>query len=320
MKKTILAMAITGLFATTAQATNVYDMDGVKVDLFGDAEVQYVNDIAERVDDKVIRIKEANFGFDLGYDIGNGLTVGGLVKFGAADDEGQNTATLSDAYVGISSAEWGTLTAGKTVTIFDGAGIGSDYEFGYGDFYEQDNSGEQVVKYQLDKDMFYGGVAYLMSTEADVNTNGEAWDANLGARFAGFDVAAFFGQAKVTDDPAATAPADPTHDVNNYVFNVKYQIADLGLAASYGVTDDESVASGEDDKNMGVTATYQLDKARFAAGYAVFDVADQDKDVKNFYVNASYAFTGNVNVYAEIGGSDADNTETGYAAGMEINF
>jgi predicted porin len=311
MKKTILAMAITGLFATTAQATNVYDMDGVKVDIFGDAEVQYLNDIAKSDTDKVIDVNEANFGFDLGYDIGNGLTVGGLVKFGAAD----GTATLSDAYIGVSSADWGTLTAGKTVTILDGAGIGSDYAFGLTSFYEQEVGGEQVVKYQLDKGAFYGGVAYLMSTEAGTNTNEDAYDANIGARFAGFDVAAFFGQYNATSG-ADKLPDTDTHTIDNMVINVKYQLADLGLAASYGNIDDET--EDNDVDSIAFTATYQLDKAKFAAGWA--NVDDSVDDFNQYYVNASYAFTGNVNVYAEIGGSDEDDTETGYAMGMEINF
>ena len=66
MKKTILAMAVAGLFATTAQAATVYDADGATVGLFGDADVQYYNGTAEDksdgVNDGVIRIDDADFG------------------------------------------------------------------------------------------------------------------------------------------------------------------------------------------------------------------------------------------------------------------
>ena len=314
MKKTILATAITGLFATTAQAANLYDMDGVTVDIFGDAEVRYINDIADPVldEDKIIDVNEANFGFDLGYDLGNGLTVGGVVKLGVAS----GTATLSDAYIGITASEWGTLTAGKTVTMLDGAGIGGDKAFGLDSFYEQEVGGEQVIKFTLDKDAFYGGIAYLMSTEANTNTNEDAFDAQIGARFADFDVAAFYGHAEVTTVAGDTTPNVPTTGVDNVVINVKYQLDNLGLAASYGMVD---LDDGADTDSIAVTATYAMDNTTFAAGVANIDTDGSD-DVTQYYVNAQYAFTGNVGVYAEIGGNDADDTELGYAAGMEVSF
>ncbi len=43
-------------------------------------------------------------------------------------------------------------------------------------------------------------------------------------------------------------------------------------------------------------------------------------DVNQYYANASYAFSDNVNTYFEIGGNDDDDTELGYVAGMAISF
>ena len=54
MKKTILAMAITGLFAATAaQAATVYDADGVTLQINGDVKVNYGSDVREFGDNKV---------------------------------------------------------------------------------------------------------------------------------------------------------------------------------------------------------------------------------------------------------------------------
>ena len=61
MKKTILAIAITGLFAATAaQAATIYDTDGVKLNIYGDVEVQYYND-NNKTHDAVISIDDCRF-------------------------------------------------------------------------------------------------------------------------------------------------------------------------------------------------------------------------------------------------------------------
>lgn len=313
MKKTILATMLTSLFAaTTAYSATMHDADGITLELFGEIELQYVNDLEED-EDAIIDIDEATFGVEAGYDITDDITAIGVVSFDASDDDDNNSnAVLDDAYVGFSSANYGTITIGQQVTIFDDAGIGSDFEFGLASFYEQNDNGEQVIKYTIDKGNAYGGIAYLLDNgESDDGL--DAIDAKLGVRFGGADLTAFYGQGELENGG----------DVKNLNLEARYTIDALTLAAAYA-----TVSSDDDNSDMdnyGLAATYQLNKAQFAAGWSLteLDSGSSINDGDNFnsyFVNVSYSFITNVTAYAEIGGNDQDDTELGYVAGMNITF
>jgi len=216
---------LTSLFAaTTAYSATMHDADGITLELFGEIELQYVNDLEED-EDAIIDIDEATFGVEAGYDITDDITAIGVVSFDASDDDDNNSnAVLDDAYVGFSSANYGTITIGQQVTIFDDAGIGSDFEFGLASFYEQNDNGEQVIKYTIDKGNAYGGIAYLLDNgESDDGL--DAIDAKLGVRFGGADLTAFYGQGELENGG----------DVKNLNLEARYTIDALTLAAAYAL-------------------------------------------------------------------------------------
>ena len=313
MKKTILATVLTSLFAaTTAHSAMMHDADGISVELYGEVELQYVNDKAEG-EDAIIDIDEANFGVQAGYDINEDFTAIGVVSFDASDDDDDTSnAVLDDAYVGFTSEKYGTLTIGQQVTIFDDAGIGSDKEFGLESFYEQTDNGEQVIKYTFDKDSVYGGVAYLL--DDDESDDGQsAIDGKIGVRFEGVDLTAFYGRGELVDGG----------DVTNLNLEARYTIGDVTLAGAYASVNSDDETAGDVD-SFGLAATYQLGKAQFATGWSL---TDYDLDSRNngdkmnsYFVNASYAFSSNVSSYVELGGDDSDDSELGYVAGMAVTF
>ncbi|GLS92261.1 porin [Psychromonas marina] len=315
MKKTILALAVTGLFATTAQAATIYEADGVQVNVYGDIEVGFLNTTSEDTD-VVIHIDDADFGFGLGYDLGNGYTVGGVLEFSGEDGD----VSLGDTFVGIKSDRTGTLTIGKQATIYDDAGIGNDYQFGFQNFYEQDkNSGFQVIKYKIDHGNVYGGIAYLMNTELEETTNEYAVDANFGFRVADFDFTVFYGQAEVTKVPNNTTDGLPTNTVSNYTVEGRYQLDALALALTVAGTD-----NGSDDNSLSYGGSFAYaaeNNVGFGAGIAYSDMeATTGEGILGYYVNLSYEFTSKVNTYIEVGGNDMDDTEVGYAAGVQVAF
>jgi len=333
MKKILLAIAITTLFTTTAQTAIIYDKNGVTVDIYGDVEVQFFkskikdtnakNSDGSYKDDQngenqnVIRIDDADFGFKLAYDIGNGLKVIGKVEFSGE----KGTATLGDTFVGVKSDDWGTLTVGKQATIYDDAGIGGDYEFGATSFYEQDKkSGHQVIKYKFDKNMFYGGVAYLFNSTENVNNSESAVDAKFGVRVVDFDFTAFIGQAQVARNPDDVQ--SKTDSVLNYTLEARYQLGDLGLAITYAGTDATDKPSVDKKGSCyGTTAIYKIDKITFGGGiFSIDNAATSNKSQTDYYLNVAYAFSPTVKVFTELGGSSKDNTELGYVAGLQIKF
>jgi len=318
MKKTILAVAVASLFATTAQAAAIYEADGLTVDVYGDAEVLLFNDTLKNSDkDNTIQIDDADFGFKMGYELANGMTVGGVVEFSG---EG-GTAQLGDTFIGASFANAGTVTMGKQATVYDDAGIGADYQFGFSDFYEQGkDSGYQVIKYQGDWDMFYGGVAYLLSTNDNTNS-AESWvDGKIGARMAGFDLTAFYGKGDAATTADNTKDA-PTVTVSQYTLELRYGFADVDLAATYASSDATNLATVADKRNSaGATVAWNINggPTTVAAGYA--NTKFGDSSVNDYYANAAYRFTSNVNAYVELGGNNKDDSELGYAAGMQVSF
>jgi len=306
MKKTILATMLTSLFAATgAHSATMHDADGLTVELYGDVEVQAINTLDEDEGHK-IQLDEANFGVETAYDINGDVAAVGVISFESiTDNDNENGATLDEAYVGFASGKYGTITVGKQVTIFDDAGIGGDFQFGFNDFYEQTTSSEQVIKYTVDKGNYYGGIAYIVNQE---DSDGQRTvDGKLGVRFSDVDLTVFYGKSDL----------EAGGDVENINFEARYTIDQLTLAAAYATTE----MDGDNDvKSLGLAATYQVNaQVQLAVGYANID-EDNEDDINQYYANASYAFGNNVTTYFEIGGNDDDNTELGYVAGMAISF
>jgi len=318
MKKTILAMAVASLFTgATAQAATIFEQEHLTIDVYGDLEVIYINKINEKEqsdgtfkdEDPVIDIDDADFGFELGCNIGTEVSVTAVLEFTGEGDD----VELDDAFVGFVSDKWGSLTVGQQVTIFDDAGIGSDYQFGFNDFFEQDVASTQVIKYTVDAGTFYGGIAYLLNNATGSDDNEHAIDGKVGMRFADFDFVVFYGDSDTVID-------DEIVESTNLNFELYYTLGDIGLAAAYSTRDVETNGGSEVTTDAyGLAATYQMGKAQFAVGWALIDGEDQDT-INDYYINASYAYTNSVNMYVEVGDSDDDNTEFGYVAGMQVTF
>jgi len=312
MKKTILATMLTSLFAATAaHSATVYDANDMTLDVYGDVEVQAKKGTADN-SDKIINIDDADFGFKVGYNIGNGVTALAVVEIdGDTEDDGTN---LDDGYVGLSSATWGTVTAGKQLTISDDIGIGNDYEFGISTSHNSITEGKQVVKYTLDKGSYYGGISYLVNTGTDADKQ-DSLDAKLGARMGGLDLTAYYTDSDTVTSSTATNP-NVAYETQTVLLEARYAFEDLALAASAASTDNGTQA---DATSFGLAAVFTVDKMAYSAAWSVVDTDNADK-VNNYFVNAAYAFNSNVTAYVELAGDDTDDSEIGYAAGMAVSF
>ncbi|MEL0630563.1 porin [Psychromonas aquatilis] len=323
MKKTILATMLTSLFAATAaQSATVVDSDGVTVNLTGELEIQFAKDF-DTAGPK-LDVYDANVGVDVAYALTDSVSAIGVISFdtqNGEDDESNADAELDDAYVGFASDTYGTLTFGKQVTIYDDAGISEDYRLGYSSFYDQDDSGEQVIKYTFERNAVYGGIAYMLNDGDNVNNDAYAVDGKLGVRFSGLDLTVFYGQGEKGETADTVAEiGDKSKSLN---LEARYTIADLTLMAAYGMVDRDagnSTGYTHDDEGYAAGALYTIDKVVLAGGWALLDADNADHEVNSYYANVTYNFNSNVNVYAEVGGDDAEDSEVGYVAGMTVTF
>ncbi|KGY09559.1 porin [Vibrio sinaloensis] len=315
MKKTLVALSVL-MAATSAQAIELYNQDGATVNMGGDIEVRYKKDTAKDSEFKQ-EIDDSDLNFDIRYAVNDQLSVGGyweLNDLATKDGEG------GDAYVSFITTEFGTVKIGKTATQLDDAGVGSDYLFGIESFVEAtDFSGDEVVRYDLDKGNFYFGLAAMQdkANEDLVGEDGNYFDFKAGYRVADFDLSAFYGKAKLrgSDDDGAVEA-----DLSIGALQATYGgIENLNLEVGYYKAEESKADT--DAQTFAFAADYTMDKVKFAGGISSTDYSVSSKeDHKDWFINAGYTLAPNTTVYAEVGGNDKEESETGFGVGIKSSF
>ncbi len=331
MKKTILAMTVPAamLAAGTANAAvNLYNQDGVSVDVSGAAEVQYINKFSTTQDGHV-RIDDADLMFNASIDVTEGLkAVAGLgLKFESGtgiNDYSDVSDTQSDRlYVGLSS-NFGTLTMGRQLLLADDMGNAKDYELGTEQIGAAVANAGQVIKWVYDNGMVYGGLNVALDDNpgnaAATDTGREAMGLRVGARFQGLDARVYYQDA--TNVNAA-------FDQTTMNFELDYAMGAFDVSASFGQQENKDVATAAKTTFdfWQISGGFQAnEKTSFALGY---DAKSQSDDVNTIdsstvYVNATYSLHSNARIYAEVGMQDSNKpdhaSDTGYLVGMEVKF
>lgn len=325
MKKTLLALSV--LLASTAAnaGIEVYNKDGATVNIGGDLEVVFKKDVKKDAKTEQ-QIQDADIKFDIRYAVNEEVSVGGYWEF--QGDQNKTTdggsAIMGDVYFAVYTANMGTLKVGDTCTFGDDLGVGSDYQFGLSEAIDSSSAfcGDEVVKYNIDKGAFYGGIAYR-DNQKDTNVTGQdlngevpltnidgrtsaMMDLNVGFRAAGFDVLAYYGDVSSSDDQIIAV-------------EVRYGLDALDLEVGYYTTEGATSSDGGDTIALG--AEYTMGMWSFAVG-----AADQDfnnnatEDYTQYFANVDYAVAPGTKLYAELGSNDKNDSETGYAAGVKVEF
>ncbi|KIE21986.1 hypothetical protein SE23_07205 [Vibrio sinaloensis] len=335
MKKTLLAIAILAS-GTASAAINVHTSENVSVDVSGAVEVQafqsrfnvkndkaYNEDVKGRLDDGDLQI-------DISAPINDDLK--GIASTGWKYES--NAVENDLLFVGLQSASFGTLTAGRQATIVDGSGISNDIEFGLG-LYDSDGdnqsvflvtSGDEVLKYKFEKDGYWAGISYYQNNDASEKNEENAFDLGAGATFADLTVAAYYQNASAKE-------AGKKGSQKAYQLDASYKLDALTLGASYA---DSDLKIGSTKASLDVaklTAAYTIEKTTFALGADQGHVKANGQKVKlnNYYANVTYKFTDNVKAYSEVGYLNSDKLEKalkaegaklklGYVVGLEVKF
>jgi len=334
MKKTLLALAV--LAAGSAQAgVNLYDQEGVVVDVAGAAEVQYFQGYAAN-SDSAFRLDDGDLAFTTTVPVSNNLNAVASLAFNFEDKgEAEGAVKNDELWVGFSSNDFGTITFGRQYLIADDSGIGKDVELGGDGIDFVQAQGDQTVKYVFDNGQFYAGLSALLK---ETNPEGNAdetkiIDGRLGARFGDLDVRGYlYSGEDVSSDKfdIFTITVDGKKvaqniDIDGFQLEGEYIMGAFAFAASYGQVDYELSANTSQKAEADTAAlagSYTMDKTTFALGYTYWDVdvTGTNVDANTFYANVTQQMHANVKVYGEIGTTDVDNSEFGYVAGMEVSF
>lgn len=315
MKKTLLALSVFAA-ATSAQAFELYNQDGVTVNMGGDIEVVYMNALT---DDKETTtkdetdfkqdIQDADVKFDVRYAMTDSVQFGAFFEI---QDTGTNTG---DTYVALYTETMGSLKIGKLCTSLDDAGIGADYQYGITTFFKGASNGNfclpEAVRYDIDTGSFYATVAMAQDKAGEnkaIGKNSVFLDTRIGYRVADFDFTVLGGTTETeTKDTETLLGAE-----------VRYAgVENLNLAAAYYSMDLDK----ETSNTVALAAEYQLDVVALAAGYSFSSSDDKIvEDLNTWYVNAGYPLAPNTTAYVEVGGNDVKDSETGLAIGVKAEF
>ncbi|MGF1699121.1 porin [Photobacterium makurazakiensis] len=324
MKKTLLALSV--LAAGSAQAgINLYDANGVVVDLSGAAEVQYLQPIQDKDsnDDAGLHLDDGDLQLNTTVAVTSQLNA--VAGIGFAFEK--RDVTNDELWVGL-GGDFGTLTFGRQLYISDDMGIGKDYELGFEQMDFVQTEGNEAIKYVFDNGQFYFGFTHDLDAEASSpatdfrGSDGTVTDVRLGARFADFDVRGYYYTADDIARDNGTSINTGT-DVEGFNLEGEYVMGAFALAASYGQVEytDSATNVVEDDVDViELNGSYTMGKNTFALGY---NRADGDNDtIDNVYANVTHQLHSNVKVYGELGWADADNQDldVGYLVGMEVKF
>ncbi|PSW07510.1 porin [Photobacterium lipolyticum] len=319
MKKTLLALAVPALLAagSATAGVNLYDADGVKTDLSGAAEVQYFQGYEENSDAK-IRLDDGDLAVNTTVAVSGSLNA----VAGLAFEMESGDVTNDELWVGL-AGDFGTLTIGRQYLIADDSGIGKDYELGGDGLDFVVANGDQTIKYLFDNGQFYAGASALLKETGKAEDETTVFDGRLGARFGDLDARVYLYSSSDVDggDIFGSVLDGVAIDVEGFNLEAEYIYNAFAFAASFGQVEYKNAANSADKVDVDTAAlagSYTMDRTTFAVGYTYLDF--EADDVSAFYANVTQQLHSNVKVYGEIGSSDADNSEFGYVAGMEVSF
>lgn len=170
MKKTIVALAVTAVAATSANAATVYNQDGTKVDVNGSVRLILKKEKNERGDlvDNGSRVS-----FKASHDLGEGLSALAYTELRFSKNVTKqkktrlgNNVHVKRLYAGFAYEGLGTLTFGNQLTIGDNVGV-SDYTYFLGGINNLLSSGEKAINFKsAEFNGFTFGGAYVFSEDA----------------------------------------------------------------------------------------------------------------------------------------------------------
>lgn len=329
MKRNILAIVIPALLAaSTANATEVYNKDGNKLDIYGKSVgLHYFSKYDGKQsfgdgDKSYVRL-----GFKGETQISEQLTGYGQWEYqfsannaeGSIDTQKGNKTRLG--YAGLKFADYGSFDYGRNYSlVYDALGYTDMLpEFG-GDTAGSDQffSGRQGGVATYRNTNFFGlvngldfGVQYLGKNERDVNvnrSNGDGWAGSLSYELDGFGIVGAYGAADRTNDQQNPMLLGHGDKSEQWATSVKYDANNIYLAATYSETHNATrIKGGYANKTQDIllVAQYQFDFGlRPSIAYTKSKAKNVEgigsEDLVNYVeVGATYYFNKNMSTYID---------------------
>ncbi|GAD91249.1 hypothetical protein VHA01S_079_00070 [Vibrio halioticoli NBRC 102217] len=309
MKKTLLALAVASLAATSVNAAEIYKAEKGSVDFYGQlrTELKGTDDsvsLADGAQDGKVTLGagSSRMGVTADYTITDGLGIMGLVEVGV----GSGDVNVRQHILGVVT-DFGTFKFGQQWTVSDDI-YGADYSYFFGGSalgYSNVSgaSHDSLIKYNLDLENFFVAANYGLNED---DSNQDLMEVFVGGNVAGLDLHVGFGQVKDNTDAAVPELKD-----TYYEGTVAYDFGGASIGFTYYNTKIEVESASATINGYSLAGT--VDWADNATAYAGFEYTDQD--LKNtavldpafadedtstvIYVGTDYHFNSFTRLYVE---------------------
>lgn len=312
MKKALLAVAVSTMAAGSVNAATLYEKDGLTYKLNGDFQVQLRKKVgdntSEYVDYDDLELK--NY---VSYDLSDEMKAFGRLDFDFKDHANGKEVDepIEEAYVGI-QYDVLSISGGKQNFASDEFGIEEAYESPLDEdqFDAIATDGDDTFRVDVELDNIYLVASYELEAEGKGGEEGEFFDLFAATEIAGLSLSAAFQQHTPIGDES----------LDTWGLSAGYELAVVGIAADYSVTDDGN--TGLETTLYNVAATFDVTSSTGAAIGLQNQEEDGSEDVTGWYANVTYKFPAqkNLSVFAEVSDTDEDDTDMGYLAGMRVKF
>ncbi|ANO32619.1 porin [Vibrio breoganii] len=313
MKKTLLALAVASVAATSVNAAEIYKSDDGSVDFYGQLR-QELKFLDGNDHDATLSSGSSRTGVKGQYAITDSVDVVGLVELGIRDNTDVN---VRQHYVGF-AGDFGTIKFGKQWTTSDDV-YGADYSYFFGGSalrYSTLNGAqhESQIKYNIDFDSFWVKAGWGLN---DSDSENDLYELFVGGNVG--DLALHAG-AGYTGETAGTATNGFELENTYAEFTAEYGLGDhlIGFTYYWAELANQNGSEKIDESGISLAGIFQMmEKTALYAGYeytmqdASGFVGDNgDEDGTLIYVGVEHKFNSWARVYGEYG--YGDGTTLGY--------
>lgn len=301
MKNTLAALSLASLFATPANAINLYSDGDTSINLTAELRLLAVAQEEEVGDRFFTKDDESRVTVDF-ENKGDLVSVLGTVqvRFDEGDGEGSNNTFTKLLFGGLKS-DYGTLLGGRQYTFLDDADL-QDVSYNFGDAITPGSDYDaSVVKYLYNTDGYTAGFLFTIPSSG-LDDSIKTQQGLIRTEVENADLQVIIGR----DEEDIYFNADVAYKVDQLYF---------GLAVSYLDFKNSDAVTG-----YGVGIRYTLGASRVYGGYEATDAvatAVTEKDPSTWYLGGDYAVAKSSVVFVEFGehyGANGMSLEVGLRA------
>ncbi|GAB7219829.1 porin [Vibrio comitans] len=311
MKKTLLALAVASVAATSVNAAEIYKSEDGSVDFYGQLR-QELKFLDGNDHDATLSSGSSRTGVKGQYSITDSVDVIGLVELGIRDNTDVN---VRQHYVGF-AGDFGTIKFGKQWTTSDDV-YGADYSYFFGGSalrYATLNGAqhESQIKYSIDFDNVWVKAGWGLN---DSDTEQDLYELFVGGNVGDLSLHAGGGYTGEPDSAGANIDLENTYAE----FTAEYGIGDhlIGFTYYWAEIANQNGNESIDENGFSIAGIFQMmEKTALYGGYEYTTQKSNnfafnfDEDGTLIYVGVEHKFNSWARVYGEYG--YGDGTTLGY--------